>query len=561
MMNHEPEILDVAACGRGFCLRLLGVLAVVELLCLARCAAQPCYTWNVTSPVNVTVHVYNTHYAPVGSGGWVSAGGTGPGLPPFAGHDCDPNGIYVLQFTYNGTNSQTSAYAMQGNSGPSATNSFYFDPTTGQPQAPQVATVTIHNDGSYTAGYQILANGTPTGDYITVPAGATVTADVADPGGNSLMSYGRILSGSVNGGTVTDLAGGGTLINGGSGSNIVTNPYVDRGNFLTNASGFTDGTNNVDNLSAPVPTNSGEIAFGTNIIGTNALNNSTAQAGFNGVAGAVVQGNQGIINGLQTADQDIVGAIHQLDRDVTNDADQNRGFITNGLGQIETALGQLNASLSNWNGITNWVPTNDWNEQVQQATESAGAAWAGISNTWGSIVVRTNASSASAMDMTLSWAGIVMDCNPLHNAGIASLADWCRNAFVFLIALFSLRDAWTCVQEYLANHGAIRQTTAADDVPIANTASALVMAALITTAVAALPAFVATWGGQSGFIAAMAGGLFQNTNSAIGGGVALLDAFFPIDYAVAAAVAVLLFRVSVGSVYFVIVTTVRFLVG
>jgi hypothetical protein len=163
--------------------------------------------------------------------------------------------------------------------------------------------------------------------------------------------------------------------------------------------------------------------------------------------------------------------------------------------------------------------------------------------------------------MTLTIGSYTLDANPLHNAGIAALASWCRNAFIFLIALFSLRGAWNCVQEYLANMGAIRQASASDDVPVAGTVSALIMAGIITTVCAALPAYVTTWGGQSGFMSALANGLFQNSSAAIGTGISLLDAFVPLDYAVSASVSVLIFRVTVGGIYFSILTIVRWLVG
>lgn len=206
---------------------------------------------------------------------------------------------------------------------------------------------------------------------------------------------------------------------------------------------------------------------------------------------------------------------------------------------------------------TNGVPTAD---DLKAQGDMASGAVKGQYDALGQQIVAPQELGVSDGDWSVSAMGYTWDLNPVHNGDFAALAVWVRNLVTWGLTFSYILACFLCVEEYVRASTSAQQARSAEVVPVFASGSALAMAAAMTVALAAVPALVFAFAAQQNW-----GWLGTNPFIPVGGAtgraVALANAFFPLGLMVSQLMLHLAFRVSVGGVYWVATTIVRFLVG
>jgi len=364
-----------------------------------------------------------------------------------------------------------------------------------------------------------------------------------------------------------------------------TAPPLNDGAWSTNGSsgGAAVSTNFTGNPPAapfnPASSNNQAIAFQG---GTNAATDQTARDGFNALYKATV-------DGFESTKAVIRNGFDGLGTNVASGNNINRtGFLSlsNGLSGLNgTMLGMSNGlrgeqnsnnifatrqnTSNSWEtlrAITNLLGmtaglTNSPNTSTQQSSgESAAEATRdALTGLVGSIPNGGGSVPSDVGDWSFTVGAVSMDLNPLQGQ-FAGIASFIRNFILWCVTLAYIGFVISHTMETMRAVAAARQASAASATPGISSGTALAMAAAITVAVATIPALlVATLNG--GLLTTLGVSPFAGATGAIGMGIALANAYIPLDSILTYATAGLAFQLSIGALFWVATTVIRFLVG
>lgn len=149
-------------------------------------------------------------------------------------------------------------------------------------------------------------------------------------------------------------------------------------------------------------------------------------------------------------------------------------------------------------------------------------------------------STSSVSPWTVSWGATTFNFNPLADSSVMTLAVWIRRAFLFVLALALL---FYCLHELSSGikaSGAFTQAQGANvGVEVLGTGfqttwvTGLVVAAICILLLIGLITFFTSWLlSQTGMLSAIGANPFSTSDTAIGLGLNLANAFFPLPEAV-----------------------------
>jgi len=161
-------------------------------------------------------------------------------------------------------------------------------------------------------------------------------------------------------------------------------------------------------------------------------------------------------------------------------------------------------------------------------------------------------------DWTVSAGGFSFDLNPLGH-GFDNVAAVCKTMLTWFVTACYMLGCIMVVKEAMYAAAASNQAQAASSTPFISSGTALVMAGAITVALAAIPALLATQVG--GVVSVIAGSPFSGAGGPMGMAIGLANAFIPLDLIITDVLLYIGFRVTVGALFWVSTTVVRFLVG
>jgi len=163
--------------------------------------------------------------------------------------------------------------------------------------------------------------------------------------------------------------------------------------------------------------------------------------------------------------------------------------------------------------------------------------------------------------MTIAFFGSTIDLDPLSDTDFADKVTVFRSITVWALAGLLLMAAWRVTEDYMKAGAQVRQATTAGTSFMGfnvNTGSALTMATLITTALLAIPAvgmaYISFAGISSTFVA-------SNFTAGFGSWWGYANNFLPVDMMVGTAMSYLAFRFAFGTVFAVVSTVIRYMVG
>jgi len=206
-------------------------------------------------------------------------------------------------------------------------------------------------------------------------------------------------------------------------------------------------------------------------------------------------------------------------------------------------------------------------DHVNTAAQSAAGVSAGsggsasISNLSSITAGTLSGSSAANVPWTVTVGGVSVDLNPLNLTGMATMAAWVRLLMTWLVTVSYLMLLAKYADEWVWAAASAQQAKASGQSVLGtnlNTPVALAMAAVITIAVAVIPAFVVSW------ISPIKSGLatsLGSSDSIVGKCILLMNAFLPLDLMLGNLIGAVSFKLAGSSVFFGVSTAVRFLVG
>lgn len=448
---------------------------------------------------------------------------------------------------------------------------------TGSPTIQNLGTFNVKSDGtnctysfpvcngdSVTHNYEVFVdqNGTPSGGvfWVTVNANACVTVTWQD---NSCMGggyhYQRIDTMDrppILGGPPQKQAGGSVTPGGVDPGATTSGPGFNSGTAAQNGGGGSGPAN--DSGPTPPPYNpgtnggsgsNGPITYPTNTIPGGSTNPVTG--------GTVIVGLDALYSAVTKAGANTVNAIRQGASDTTNTILSEGKILHEDLTNILGAFTNLNR--------TNVVDTNafDVTTATNTGATMAQGEYAGISDAINGAVVAGNSSTGiGAMSVTVGTS--TLNLNPFSNTSIAAIGGWMKTVFTWLVVYGYGKMAWDSIETYLASSAGANQARTSGQTVLGtnlNAPSALAMAAVITIALGAIPGAFVAYLSSTHFLDTILLNPFAGVAPAVATGVGMINQVFPVDVAVGASVSYLIFRMSLGGLYFVATSIVRWAVG
>jgi len=384
-------------------------------------------------------------------------------------------------------------------------------------------------------GFTNVATGTVSGDSL---AGWSTNTSIPTPG--------ALATGTNSiGPTTPNFVGGAT---GNTNITFSTNATpADSGSLQSGFNALYKAT--VDGFESTKSTlNAGFGKLSTNILAGNGIN----QAGFNNLSNLAATGNntlKGISNGIYglTPEQNsnnIVGI-----RSNTSNTVELLRSVTNLLGSLGTNGSGTNSGITSGTADT-WrdagiAAAGDGKDDIDglksQMPANAGTAPTDVGN-W---VIGAGSWSFDLNPTTGTWAGV---------------ASMCRTFILWLATVCYVAFCCKLTMEAMYASTAAKQASSAATTPIASTGVALIMAAAMTVALAAVPALlVVTLGG--GLFSIIGVSPWAGATGGVAMGVAVANAFIPLDAVLTYLLLGVTFRFALGSTFWVSTTVVRFLVG
>lgn len=467
------------------------------------------------------------------------------------------------------------------------------------------------------------ASGNPTGDWVTIMPGRTGTLSCSTCTGVVGVGQGNGISGS--GGTITSypwgIGGTGSQI---YGYPPVTNPLPGPpegpGNppiqfpdpFPVNPPGNPINNPPVDPFPIAPPYTNPPATSGTNgiIWGSSTNSNTINQQGFGAVYSAVTEDTKDVVGAIQKFNQDnnrsIMNATNMLGQSFSSFVAQGVG-ISNGVTRIDGSLlivtnllGQIYARQAFvGNGISNTVwqlqpvasnsfivlqEIRDTNAlefitltNILQALTNqpgtnfdfTGAVNAGRAMGESQVAdLYTPAAQLNSMTvMTLGAPGALMipigqlsvNFNPLSTVQWSNFAAWSRKTFTWIWTFLYVAGAWKITQEHMRSSVSARQTTFNFGAPGLNQGFATTAAVVISTALGSIPALFVFF--FSDAFSSLASHPWSGAGGSILDGLAYLDIYCAAPIAFSNAAFLLAYQMTVGRVFWVSTTIVRYCVG
>ena len=175
------------------------------------------------------------------------------------------------------------------------------------------------------------------------------------------------------------------------------------------------------------------------------------------------------------------------------------------------------------------APSADGSDRGRQAAESVKNS---LQNMGSAIVQGSMVLPSSESDVwNLRFAGVVFDCNPMHQPGVSELAAWIRRLFLWGLTGFISWAMFKECQDMIIGLGNVPQAKSAAVIPGASTGIAMTMAGLIVLAMGALPiAFIAFYNSHWTPLDFFHNPIADHGMSSAGAvaGVGLIDKIFPV---------------------------------
>jgi len=360
-----------------------------------------------------------------------------------------------------------------------------------------------------------------------------------------------------------------------------TAPLLNDPAWSTNGSsgGAAQSTNTFGNPPAPVfnaaASNNQAIVFQG---GTNAATDQTSKDGFNALYKATVEGFESTKTVLRSGFDGLgtnIAAGNNINRNgLAGISNQLGGINGTLLGMSNGLRGELNSNnifatrqnTSNTvellRSVTNLLARTNGPTQTEQ-TNAGNAAGEAVRADFQAVITGLPSGAGSLPSDIGNWVvplgATTIDLNPLQGqwAGIASFT---RNLVLWVLTLAYVGFVVTTTLETMRAMAAARQAGAASATPGISSGTALAMAAAITFAIATIPALLmATLNG--GLLTLLGVSPFAGATGAIGMGIALANAYLPLDAIFSYAMLAIGYQLTVGMLFWVASTAVRFLVG
>ena len=287
----------------------------------------------------------------------------------------------------------------------------------------------------------------------------------------------------------------------------------------------------------------------------------------------VLQGIEESNEGIETGVQDVVDEIGNQTteiasqsstlQDIANNTDEIEGKLdetNSGLADVNTKLDGLGAKLER-----DPQPAGDTSGQGQAASTEYADKFNAAANSEPQILPLPGADLRPfeiTLPAVLGQGPWVISPDPKSNPMIDGVFSFVRSLVLWFITLGLMYVGIKDTIELMKAGAAANQARSAGTSVLGwnvNTASALIMAGLITAALATLPAMFFNQFGLNPF--ANLGDPLQGGTNIVNFGLYFLDCFFPILEAMSAVIGLVVWKLSSAGVYWVSTTTVRFLVG